>query len=37
VVIARRYATINKTVRRIVGDAGSTQGCRVIATGFLGG
>jgi deoxycytidylate deaminase len=37
VVIARRYATVKKTVRRTVGDAGSTQGCRVTATGFPGG
>jgi hypothetical protein len=37
VVIARRYAAVKKTVRRTVGDAGSTQGCRVTATGFPGG
>jgi hypothetical protein len=33
VVISRRYAAVG----RIVGDIGSTQACRVIASGFLGG
>jgi hypothetical protein len=36
-VIARRYATVKKTVGRTIGDARSTQGCRVIAAGFPGG
>ena len=35
-VIARRYATVKKIVRRTVGDAGSTQSCRVTVAGFPG-
>jgi hypothetical protein len=36
-VISHRYATVKKIVGRIVGDTGSTHGCRVTTTGLLGG
>jgi hypothetical protein len=33
-VIAHRYAIVKKIVERTVGDAGSTQGCRVTVADF---